>query len=108
VSPNAEFSGRLALSSGMGALFVAVSFASLHQIILLDWPTVGLERPATMVAYFAAGTAFQLGTPVLCLAAVVFGASARSLWTTRIGLACAGAALLGYALYVRSCLEMIR
>ena len=60
-----------------------------------------------MVAYLAAAIAFQFGTPVLCLAAFILGAPARRSWTARVGMACAAAALAGYALYVRGILEMI-
>ena len=104
----AEPSGRMALLAGLGAAFIAVTFSYLHRTVLLDWPDIALDGPGPMLAYFAAGTAFQFGIPILCLAAFVFGASARHLWTTRIGLACAGAAFVGYALYVRACLDIIR
>ena len=103
----AETSGRVALLAGVSAAFIAVSFGYLHRIILLDWPDVALDGPGAMLAYFVAGTIFQFGTPILCFAAFTFGVPARHLWTTRIGLACAGAALAGYALYVRACLDMI-
>jgi hypothetical protein len=97
----------MALLAGFSAAFIAVSFGYLHRIVLLDWPDVALDSPGAMLAYFAAGTMFQFGIPVLCVAAFIFGAPARHLWATRIGLACAGAALVGYALYVRACLDMI-
>lgn len=102
----AESSGCVALLAGLSASFIAVSFGYLHRIVLLDWPDVALDGPGAMLAYFSAGTMFQFGIPVLCVAAFIFGAPARHLWTTRIGLACAGAALVGYACYVRACLEV--
>ena len=103
-----ELSGRVSLLAGFSAAFIAASFGYLHRMVVLDWPDVALDGPGPMLAYFVAGTAFQFGIPVLCLAAFMLSASARHLWTTRIGLACAGAALVGYALYVRACLDMIR
>src|SRR5262245_17468403 len=103
----AESPGRVTLLAGLSAAFIAASFGYLHRIILLDWPDVGLNGPGPMLAYFVAGTMFQFGIPVLCGAAFIFGAPARHLWTTRIGLACAGAAIVGYILYVRACLGMI-
>ena len=104
---HAEPSGRVALLAGLSAAFIAVSFGFLHRTVLLDWPDIALDGPGPMLAYFVAGTLFQFGIPVLCFTAFVFGASARRLWTTRLGLACAGAALVGYALYVRACLDLI-
>jgi hypothetical protein len=104
----ADPSGRVALLAGLSAAFIAVSFGYLHRMVFLDWPDIALDGPGPMLAYVAAGAAFQFGIPVLCLAAFIFGASARHLWTTRIGLACAGVAVVGYALYVRACLDMIR
>jgi drug/metabolite transporter (DMT)-like permease len=105
---HAETSGRVALLAGLSAAFIAGAFASLHGVLLRDWPAAALDGPGTMLAYFTAGMVFQFGIPVLCLAAFIFGTPARRLWTARIGLACAVTALLGYALYVRSCLDMIR
>jgi hypothetical protein len=105
---HAEPSGRVPLLAGLSAAFIALSFGYLHRMVLLDWPDVALDGAGPMLAYFAAGTVFQFGIPVLCLAAFTFGGSARHLWTTRIGLACASGALVGYALYVRACLGMIR
>ena len=105
--PQAETSGRAALLAGISAAFIGASFAYLHRVILLDWPDVAFGGPGAMLAYFLAGTMFQFGIPVLCLAAFIFGMPVRHLWTTRVGLACAGAALVGYALYVRACLNMI-
>ena len=104
---HAEPSGRVPLLAGLSAAFIAVSFGYLHRMVFLDWPDIA-DGPGPMLAYFAAGTVFQFGIPILCLAAFIFGASARHLWTTRIGLACAGAAFVGYTLYVRACLDMIR
>ena len=105
---HAKSSGRWVLLTGLSAAFIAVSFAYLHRLVLRDWPTAGLDGPGTMLAYFATGTAFQFAVPVLCLAAFIVGAALRRLRTTRVGLVGAGAALLGYALYVRSRLSMIR
>ena len=105
---HAEPSGRVALLAGLGAAFTAVTFGFLHMTVLLDWPDIALDGPGPMLAYFTAGTVFQFGIPVLCLVAFTLGASARHLWTARIGLACAGAAGVGYAFYVRACLDMIR
>jgi hypothetical protein len=106
--PHTQPSGRVALLAGLSAAFIAATFAYLHRIVLLDWPAVALDGPRAMLAYFTAGIVFQFGIPVLCLAAFIFGTPVRRLWTARIGLACAASALLGYALYVRSCLDMIR
>jgi len=100
-----ESSGRRALLAGLTAALVAGSFGWLHRMVVLDWPTAALDGPGLLLAYLVAGTAFQVTVPVLCLVAFSFGASARRLWTTRIGLACAGVALAGYALYVRACLD---
>jgi len=105
---HAEPSGRTPFLAGLSAAFIAVSFGCLHRMVVLGWPEIALDGPGPMLAYFAAGTAFQFGIPILCLTALIFGASARHLWTTRIGLACAGAAFVGYALYVRAWLDMIR
>jgi hypothetical protein len=102
---HAQSSGRVALLAGLSAAFIAVSFGYLHRIILLDWLDVALDGPGAMLSYFAAGTMFQFGIPVLCVAAFIFGTPARHLWTTRIGLASAGAALVARALYVRACLD---
>ena len=104
---HAERSGRVALLAGLSAAFIAVSFGYLHEKVLLDWPDIALNGPGPMLAYFVAGTVFQFGIPILCFAAFTSGASARRLWTTRLGLACAGAALVGYVLYVRACLNVI-
>lgn len=100
--------GRLTLVAGVSAAIVSGTFGYLHRIVLVDWPEIALDGPAAMFAYLTAGIAFQFGIPILCLAALTFGAPARHLWTARIGLTCAGASLLGYALYVRTCLDMIR
>ncbi len=107
VMSQVEPSGRVSLLAGLSAAFIAGAFAYLHRAIFLDWPVAALDGPGAMLAYFTAGTVFQFGIPVLCLAAFIFGAPARHQWTARIGLACAATALLGYALYVRSCLEML-
>jgi hypothetical protein len=101
-------SGRLALFSGLAALFIGVAFAYLHNVVLNDWPDVALDGLGTMIGYFLVGSAFQLAVPVLCLTTFVFGTRARNTWTGRIGLFGASAALVGYALYVRACVEMIR
>jgi hypothetical protein len=103
----AEPSGRVALLAGLSAAFIAVSFGYLHSTVLLDWPDVALDGSRVVFAYFVAGTVFQFGLPILCFAAFIFGVPSRRLWTTRLGLACAGAALVSYALYVRACLDMI-
>ena len=105
---HAKSSGRVALLAGLSAAFIAGSFAYFHRILLLDWPAAALDGPGTMLAYLTVGIVFQFGIPVLCLAAFIFGTPARRLWTARTGLVCAVTALLGYALYVRSCLDMIR
>ena len=107
VMSHAEPSGRVALLAGLSAASIAASFGYLHRTVLLDWPDIALDGSGAMLAYFVAGTVFQLGVPILCFAAFLFGVSARRLWTTRVGLACAAAALVGYALYVRACLDMI-
>jgi len=99
--------GRVSLLAGLGAAFIAVAFAYLHDKVLVDWPDAAFDGIGTMLAYFVAGTAFQFGIPVLCLVAFIFGGPARRLWTARIGLACAAASLLGYALYVRACVGML-
>jgi hypothetical protein len=104
---HADFLGRVALLTGLSAAFIAASFGYLHRLVLFDWPDVALDGPGVMLAYFAAGTAFQFGIPALCAAAFIFGAPARHLWSTRIGLASAGAALAGYTLFVRACLGTI-
>jgi len=104
---HADGSGRVALLAGVSAAFIAGTFGVLHQVVLSDWPSVALDGPASMLAYLAAGIAFEFGVPVFCLSAFVFGSPARHLWTARVGLACAALALLGYALYVRACLTMI-
>jgi hypothetical protein len=79
---HAEPSGRVPLLAGLSAAFIAVSFGYLHRMVFLDWPDIALDGPGPMLAYFAAGTLFQFGIPILCLAAFIFGASARHLWTT--------------------------
>ena len=103
----ADGSGRVALLTGASAAFIAGTFGVLHNVILSDWPAVALDGPMPMLTYLAAGIAFQFGVPVFCLSAFVFGNPARHLWTARVGLACAALALLGYVLYVRTCLSMI-
>ena len=78
VMSHAEPSGRVALLAGLSAAFIAVSFGYLHRMVFLDWPDIALDGPGPMLAYFAAGTVFQFGIPILCLAAFIFGASARA------------------------------
>jgi hypothetical protein len=102
----ASTSGRVALLAGASAAFIAGTFAILHRLVLSDWPAVALDGPMPMLAYLAAGLAFQFAVPIFCLSAFVFGRPARHLWTARVGLSCAALALLGYALYVRTCLSM--
>ena len=104
--PHTDLSGRLALLAGLSAALVAIGFG-YHTVHFLDYLSAGLDSGALMLAYLAAGIAFQFGIPVLCLAAFIFGTPARRSWTARIGMACAAAALAGYALYVRGILEMI-
>ena len=106
-NPRGSDSGGLSLFAGLSAAFIAVAFAYLHNRVLIDWPDAAFDGMGTMLAYVVAGTAFQLGIPVLCLIAFIFGRPARRLWTARIGLACAAASLLGYALYVRACVGMM-
>jgi hypothetical protein len=103
----AELLGCLALFAGTSAVFLAVTFAYLDRILLLDWPAIALDSPGALFAYLTAGIAFQFGIPVLSLAGFVFGTPVRTLWTAKIGLTCAAVALIAYALYVRACLEMI-
>jgi len=105
--PYAELSGRFALLAGLSAVLVAAGFG-YHSVHFLDYLSAGLDSGALMLAYLAAGIAFQFGIPVLCLASFIFGMPARRSWTARIGMACAAAALAGYALYVQGILEMIR
>src|SRR5437867_9544769 len=104
--PHTDLSGRLALLAGLSAALVAAGFG-YHSVHFLDYPSAGLDGGALMLAYLAAGIAFQFWIPVLCLAAFIFGTPARRSWTARIGMASAVAALAGYALYVRGILEMI-
>jgi hypothetical protein len=106
LTPHAELSGRFALLAGLTAALVAAAFG-YHTVYFLDYPSAGLYGGGLMLGYLAAGIAFQFGVPVLCLAAFIFGTPARRSWTARIGMACAAAALAGYALYVRGILEMI-
>ena len=87
-------------------MLVAAGFG-YHSVHFVDYPSAGLDGVALMLAYLAAGIAFQFGIPVLCLAAFAFGMPARRSWTARIGMASAAAALAGYALYVQACLEMV-
>jgi hypothetical protein len=103
----AERSGRVALLVGVSAAFIAGTFGILHNVVLSDWPDVALDGPMPMLAYLVAGLAFQFGVPVLCLSAFVFGNPARQLWTARVGIGGAALALLGYVLYVRTCLGML-
>src|SRR5258706_1792115 len=105
--PHAELAGWLALLGGLSAAVVAAGFG-YHSVYFLDYPSAGLYGGPLMLAYLAAAIAFQFGIPVLCLAAFIFGTPAPRSWTARIGMACAAAALAGYALHVRGFLGMIR
>jgi len=53
------------------------------------------------------GVIFQFGIPALSLPAWVLGLKARGHWAAKAGIAMAGAALVMYAAYVRSCLRLV-
>jgi len=98
--------GRISFVTGTVTLVVAGLWfwrSWDEGLALPPAPTGDLTDLGALYTFWLIALAFEFGVPSFCLVSTLFGFPARREMTSRIGLSCALAALLMYAIYVRSC-----
>ncbi len=95
--------GRVALGSGLTALFITTCIAYFTgSAPVPDFvPQVELGMVGFIVTMVVVGL-LSFAVPALCVAALFFGNRAKGLWIARIGIGAAAISLLAYVQFIRS------
>ncbi len=106
-----EMLGRISAIAGVGALLITGGFVLVNGGFTPTGPTLVMDEAGygsmRTIGYLGLAIAFQLGTPVLCGLALLFGLSTRHLRSGKIGTAAGGVALALYVLTISACLELV-
>lgn len=102
-----QLSGRLALLLGLSASFIAAEFFYQTGGLAMGLRPDALESGPRLLTAVALALAFEFGTPALCAAAFFFGMHARVLWSARIGMVLATAALGSYSFFLQACYRLV-
>ena len=100
--------GIIATIAGIAAISLTGVFFYLNGGFVPVGPPLDdhIADRELFITYIVLAHLFQLGTPLLCTAAFLFGFAGKSSWAARIGIALATASLLMYVLTIRACFQL--